>query len=360
MTALGGRAAETLGELVMLKSTAEDDIAPIVDYVSDRLKRIGLEPRYHNKEGRPAIIAQHGKAGVLLSGHLDTVPHGTNWKREDGETVDGKMYGRGACDMKGGCAAVLLAAEELAAADVPFSVCFTTDEETGMKGAEAAAKDEAVRTASAILVAEPSGFNIVVREKGLLQFSLKTSGVSAHASMPNLGVNAITKMITMLSKLDDLMKVPRDPLSGLTMCVDMIRGGTQINVIPSECVAEIDSRYPADMTSESVLELVRKRIGRIGYELSILYQLDPVETDPDLPAVKIMEEIVGGGARTIAVPYATEMVMFKGYGNPTLVCGPGDPKVCHANDEHIHVSEVARAVDIYVKYCTKMAASRKS
>ena len=360
MSNLRGKAAETLRELVMLRSTAEDEIKPIVDYVSDRLRRIGLEPRYHNKAGRPAIIAQRGKAGVLLSGHLDTVPHGDGWNHADGAVVGGKMYGRGTCDMKGGCAAILVAAEELVAADVPFSVCFTTDEETGMKGAAAAAKDEAIRTASAILVAEPSGFNIVVREKGLLQFTMKTRGVSAHASMPGLGENAIAKMTSMLSKLDDLTKVPRDPLTTLTMCVDMIRGGTQINVIPSECVAEIDSRYPANMTSESVLELVRKRIGTSGYELSILYQLDPVETDPSLPAVKIMKSILGRRAMVITVPYATEMVMFKGFGNASFVCGPGDSKVCHANDEHVDVSEVTRAVDIYVKYCTKMAASRKS
>ncbi len=358
MSALGN-AAETLRELVMLKSSVEDDTKPIVDYVSNRLKRIGLEPRYHNKAGRPAIIAQSGKAGVLLSGHLDTVPHGGGWGHEDGETVKGKMYGRGACDMKGGCAAVLVAAESLVAADVPFSVCFTTDEETGMKGAEAAAKDVAMRTASAILVAEPTGFDIVVKEKGLLQFSLKTSGVSAHASMPGLGENAITKMTTLLCKLEDLTKVPHDPLASLTMCIDMIRGGTQINVIPSDCVAEIDTRYPANMTSESVLGLVRKRIGKSGYELKILHQLDPVETDPDLQAVRTLKEVVGSRAKTITVPYATEMVMFKGYGNPTIVCGPGDPTVCHCDNEHVDVSEVTRAVEIYVKFCTRMAARGK-
>jgi acetylornithine deacetylase/succinyl-diaminopimelate desuccinylase-like protein len=351
-----GKAAEILGELVMLKSTAEDDIKPIVDYVSDRLKRIGLEPRYHNKTGRPAIIAQYGKAGVLLSGHLDTVPHGADWDYEDGDTVKGKMYGRGACDMKGGCAAILVAAEGLVATDVPFSVCFTTDEETGMKGAEAAAKDEAMRTASAILVAEPTGLDLVVREKGLLQFSLKTKGVSAHASMPERGENAITKMTRMLCALEDLTKTPHDTLASLTMCIDMIRGGTQINVIPSECVADIDTRYPAGMTSESVLELVRKRIGKSGYDLKIIHQLDPVETSPELPAVKILKEVVGTGARLIAVPYATEMVMFKGHGNATMVCGPGNPNVCHCADEHIDVSEVTRAVEIYVMYCTKMAA----
>jgi acetylornithine deacetylase/succinyl-diaminopimelate desuccinylase-like protein len=354
------RAARTLEELVMLKSSVEDDIEPIVDYISNRLKRMGLEPRYHNKAGRPAIVAQSGRVGVLLSGHLDTVPHGVGWEHEDGDTVAGEMYGRGACDMKGGCAAILVAAEELVAADVPFSVCFTTDEETGMKGAEAAAKDEAMRTASAILVAEPTGFDIVVREKGLLQFSLKTGGVSAHASMPELGENAISKMTAMLSKLEDLAKTPHDTLANLTMCIDMIRGGTQINVIPDECVVGIDARYPASMTHESILELVRKRIGESGYQLKILHQLDPVETDPDMMAVRALKQVVGSKARLIAVPYATEMVMFKGHGNPTMVCGPGDPKVCHCNDEHIYVSDVTKAAKIYVKYCTKMAASSKS
>jgi acetylornithine deacetylase/succinyl-diaminopimelate desuccinylase-like protein len=354
-----GKAAETLRELVMLKSTAEDDLKPIVDYVSDRLRRIGLEPRYHNEAGRPAIIAQSGDSGVLLSGHLDTVPHGIEWNHEDGETVDGRMYGRGACDMKGGCAAILVAAEELAAAEVPFSVCFTTDEETGMKGAEAVAGDDAMRKASAILVAEPTGFDIVVKEKGLLQFSLMTKGVSAHASMPELGENAITKMTAMLCRLEDLTKTPHDSLSSLTMCVGIIRGGTQVNVIPDECVAEIDTRYPPGMTSESVLELVRRRIGESGYELRILHQLDPVETDPDRPAVRMLKEVVGGRAKIITIPYATEMVMFKGHGNATMVCGPGNPKVCHCDDEHVEVSEVTRAVDIYVKFCTKMAAIGK-
>ena len=356
MNTLSSKVSEILSELVMLKSTAEDDIKPIVDYVSAKLTRLGLQPRYHNEKGRPAIIAQSGDAGVLLSGHLDTVPHGADWDYEEAETVTGKMYGRGTCDMKGGCTAMLVAAEELVAIDVPFSLCFTTDEETGMKGAEAAAKDRAMKAAPAVLVAEPTNFDIVVREKGLLQLSLRTSGVSAHASMPNLGENAITKMTAILCKLEDLTKVPRDPLANLTMCVDMIRGGTQINVIPSTCEVDIDIRYPAIMSSESVLALLKKRIGKSGYELKILHQLDPVETDPELPAVRTLKEVLGSGAKTITVPYATEMVMFKGHGNAMMVCGAGDPKVCHANDEHIGVSDVARAAKVYVEYCTKMAA----
>ncbi len=351
--------ASVLKELVLLKSTADDDIGPMVDYISGRLDKLRLKSRLYPAAGRPAIIAQSGEKGVLLSGHLDTVPHGVDWEYEDGETVNGHMYGRGVCDMKGGCAAMLVAAERLVAEDVPFSLCFTTDEETGMKGAEAAAVDEVMATASAILVAEPTDFDIVVREKGLLQLLLKTSGVSAHASMPHLGENAIAKMTKMLCKLEDLAKVPRNPLVGLTLCVDVIRGGTQINVIPSSCEAEIDARYRADMTSEEVLRLITKRIGRTGYELRVLHQLDPVETDPRSPAVRVLKDILGKDAKTVTVPYATEMVMFKRPGKPMMVCGAGDTRVCHANDEHIPVADVERAAKVYVEYCKRIHALGK-
>lgn len=352
--------AEILRELVLLRSTAEDDVGPIIQYVSSRLEACGMDLRAYCASGRPAIVAQRGKGGVLLSGHLDTVPHGTGWKREDGEVVAGKLYGRGACDMKGGCTAMLIAAGELAAGDVPFSLCFTTDEETGMSGAAAAAKDAAVRRAPAVLVTEPTAFDIVVREKGLLQFLLRTSGTSAHASMPNLGENAIAKMVGMLCRLEDMQKVPRNPLTRLTMSVDTINGGTQVNVIPSECAAEIDVRYPASTNAESVLDHVRERLGRTGYELEIIHQLDPVDTDPISLPVRILKRAVGGDARISGVPYATEMVMFKGDGKATLTCGPGDPRICHANDEHVAISQVKRAVKVYTRFCAGMADALRS
>ncbi len=353
-------AADMLRELIMLKSSAEDDVRPIVDYVSRKLRAYGMDLRQYCQSERPAIVARRGSGGVLLSGHLDTVPRGTGWKHEDGKTVGGRLYGRGACDMKGGCAAVLTAAERLAAADVPFSVCFTTDEETGMKGAAAAAKDRAFEKAPAILVAEPTGFDIVVREKGLIQFQLGTKGVAAHASNPRLGENAISKMVDALGKLADMQQLPRDPLARMTMVVGTIRGGTQVNVVPSECAAEIDVRYPAGMTSEAVLGSVRKRLARAKCELKVIQQLDPVETDPDSEAVRTLKRVVGAGARVRGVPYATEMVMFKGDRRIAVTCGPGDPLLCHVANEHIVVSDVKRAAEIYTRFCSMMATNRQA
>jgi len=349
------RAEEMLSQLVLIRSTSEDPAGPMVEHVSSVLKGIGLKPRLYGDKAHPAIVAQHMSGGVLLSGHLDTVPHGTGWRREQGEVVSGVMYGRGTCDMKGGCTAMLLTAEELVASKVPFSLVFTLDEETTMDGAMAAAKDKAVSEAPAVLVTEPTRFEIVVREKGLLHFTVSTKGKSAHASMPHLGDNAIAKMVKILSTLEDLQRIPAEPLDEMTLCVDTVKGGTRINVIPADCEVEIDVRYPPDMDTQSVLKLVKDRMGPNGYDIKILHELDPVGTDPKLPPVRALKEVVGHSAKVVGVPYATEMVMFKA-GNPVLmVCGPGDPKLAHVIDEHIRVSDVMKAKEIYVKYCKRMA-----
>jgi acetylornithine deacetylase/succinyl-diaminopimelate desuccinylase-like protein len=348
-------AEDVLTDLVLMRSTSEDPAQPIIDYVSHKLRRLGIEPRHFGSKERPAMVASFHQGGVVLSGHLDTVPHGTGWKRDQAEIVDGIMYGRGACDMKGGCTAMLLAAQELVAANVPFSLCFTTDEETTMDGAAAAAKDMAFSTAPAVLITEPSNFEIVVKEKGLLHFSISTKGKAAHASLPHLGENAIAKMVGLLSRLEDLQKIPEDPLSEMTMCVDTIKGGTRINVIPGDCEVEIDVRYPPNMNTKAVLDLVRARVGSQGYEVKILHELDPVETDPGIPAVTTLKGLIGPGAKIAAVPYATEMVQFK-LGNPAvMVCGPGEPAMCHIIDERIEISQIVRAAELYVEYCSRMS-----
>jgi len=354
---LKGNAENILSDLVLMKSTSDDDQKPIVDYVSQYLRRLGLRPRYLGDAAHPAILTQHRTGGVMLSGHLDTVPHGDGWTREDGDVEGGVIYGRGACDMKGGCTAMLMAAEALVAGNVPFSVCFTTDEETTMHGAAAAARSKIVEKAAAVVVAEPSNFNIVIKEKGLLQFSLSTTGRAAHASMPELGDNAIAKMTSVLHRFKELQRVPDDTLKRMTLSVNTIKGGTRINVIPSACSAEIDVRYPPPMTAESVLGLVRNKIGSRGYQLSVLHQLDPVETNPKSRAVKKLQAIIGPTAKLETVPYATEIVMFR-RGNPrVMVCGPGDPKGCHIADEKVDLSSVVRAAELYTEYCSRMSGA---
>jgi acetylornithine deacetylase/succinyl-diaminopimelate desuccinylase-like protein len=325
-----------LRELVLLRSSEEDDTSAMTRRVTDMLTGFGLEPKLYGSKDKPAIFARSGKGGVVLSGHLDTVPIGS-------------------ADMKAGCTAILLAAEELAGDDVPFSVCLTLDEEISMDGALAVAKAHELSDAPAVVVAEPSNFNIIVREKGLIQFAVRTSGTSAHASMPQLGDNAISKMLTMLRDLDDLQKTPEKPLDELTMCIDTIRGGTQVNVIPNSCEIQVDSRFPPDMTGEEVIRMVKERLGEAEYEIETLHLLEPVETDPTLPAVGLLHEVVGRDSEILGVPYATEMVMFKEDNPRLVVCGPGEPTQAHVVDESVEIGQIVRAVGVYTDYCRRMA-----
>ena len=352
---MGPEAERVLSELVLMKSQETDDMGPIADYVSKYMKRLGMDVRRYGEAGKPSFVGELGKGGVILSGHLDTVPMGTGWTKEQGEMVDGVMYGRGTNDMKGGCTAMLLAADDLVAAGVPFALCFTTDEESSMAGAHAASKDHAFLSAPAVVVTEATEFDIVVREKGLVQFAIITKGKAAHASMPHLGENAIARMVSMLSRLEEVYRPPKDPLEQMTLCVDMIQGGTATNVIPDECVAEVDVRYPPHMSTKAVLDLVRSKLGDSGYEVKILHELDPVGTDAGIDAVKVMQNVVGPKAKVLSVPYATEMVMFKGVNKKLMVCGPGESAGCHIPDERIRVSDVAKAAEIYVEYCSRMA-----
>lgn len=358
MMALRTKAEGLLRELILLRSAKGDDARPIVDRVTGILDSLGLGHKLHGPKDKPAIFARSGRGGVMLSGHLDTVPIGNGWSREQGEVVGGRMFGRGAADMKAGCAAILLAAEELAGTDVPFSVCLTLDEEISMDGAQAVAHAHELGDAPAVVVAEPSDFNIVVREKGLIQFAVRTTGRSAHASMPHLGDNAITKMLSMLRGLEELQEIPQNPVEELTISIDTIRGGTQVNVIPDSCEVEMDSRFPPGMTGDDVIGMVKEALGGAAYEVEVLHLLEPVETDPSLPAVRTLREVVGGGSSVLGVPYATEMVMFKHDNSNLMVCGPGEPTQAHVVDESVEVDQVVRAVGVYTEYCRRMAGQR--
>lgn len=350
-----GKVEEVLSDLVVLKSSSEDDLRPIVRYVSARLEKLGMKPKYFGERKSPAIVANFKKGGVVLSGHLDTVPRGTGWTHEDGLSTGGFMYGRGSCDMKGGCTAMLLAAEDLVAANTPFSLCFTTDEEITMAGALASTKDRALKDAPAILVTEPTGFEIIYKEKGQLQLALSTSGEACHSSMPQLGENAIAKMVDLLSRLQDLQRIPSNPTADMTLSMTTIKGGTRINVIPDSCETEIDIRYPVSMGRRGVVKEIKKRIGAKGYRLRTVHNLDPVETDPNSQAIRTLKELLGPTAKVSEVPYATEMVMFSKANKSVMICGPGDPRGCHIVDEKIEIAQVAKAVEIYREYCSQMS-----
>ncbi len=345
---------KNLEEMVRIDSKSEGSMDEIIDHTKNLLEEVGLEPEIVEGEGfSPVVIASHKDGGVCFSGHLDTVPQGSGWEHEQGEMVEDRMYGRGTLDMKGPCVSMIAAAEKLIEKDVPFSLVFTTDEEVTMNGAEKVADRPEITNAPAVVVCEPTELQVVTQEKGVYQFEIKTEGENAHASMPEKGDNAIAKILPILTSFDRKNNIPpgKDELS---CCVDVIEGGDATNVIPKECRAEIDVRFPPHFNREILERYLFEPIDQ-EFEHEEIQFLDPVKIDQDSEAAQKMIEVAD--TTTWAVPYGTEMVRFYQQNENTLIFGPGQVDVAHQPDEFIELPGLVKAAEIYIEYAEVMAGS---
>ncbi len=342
---------ENLRKLVRIQSVSDNNMDEIIAFTREILLGIGVEVReVYGDSHAPVILASYGSGGVCFSGHLDVVPLGDGWSREQGEVVGNRMYGRGTLDMKGPCMAMIATAKELVERRIPFSLVFTTDEEVSMNGALAVAHEPEIVDAPAVVICEPTGMLVVTREKGVFQFRVRTKGVNAHASMPEKGENAIIKMLPLLEKLNSKNNIPAGT-DDISCCVDVIRGGSATNVIPNECTAEVDVRFPHTFDRESIREHLFRSVD-VPFEFELIQYLDPVKVDDDAECVCKMLEI----AKTDlwAVPYGTEMVRFAETNPNTFIFGPGQVDVAHKPDEWIDLDELVKAVDMYCEYAEIM------
>lgn len=345
---------KVLRDLIAIDSSPHADKKKIIKYAAKITESFGMVNKIYG-EDEPSLLAQFGEGGVHLSGHLDTVPIGDNWKHKQGEKIKGRIYGRGALDMKGSCASMLETAKRLIANKTNFSLSFTTDEETTMRGAELIAKTDAIKNAQSIVICEPTNFDVITYEKGVYQFKLITHGKKAHASMPDLGENAILKMNKLMSSLRDLTIPPKDLLNEVSLNVSKIVGGEKINVVPDECILEIDARFPPTCSFRDVKNMIEEKLSTtdINYEWGTIHELPPVKVNSDLKEVKKMLRISRGKIGGVA--YATEMVRFFLTNQKVMVCGPGDPKRAHTMDEYIELKDLYKAADIYEKYAMEMS-----
>ena len=254
-------AEDVLHKLISTWSGPDADMRRILDLATAEIAAIGLEPAVNAELG--AVSAHHGRGGVLFNGHLDTVPMAQGWTRRAGDREGSLLYGRGTADMKGGCAAMLAAARDLKARDVPFSLLFTTDEETTMRASMKLQAMDIVRNAAAVVVGEPTDLKIVGSEKGILWFELTTRGRSAHGSMPHLGENAILKMTKLLLAFEPYTR-PKNYLEEVTVNIGAIDGGSRTNVVADLCAMDLDVRYPPHLSKEETMRLVETTIRAIG------------------------------------------------------------------------------------------------
>ncbi len=340
-------AEDVLLKLISTWSGPDADMKAVLDLASAEMSAIGLEPAVN--EELKAVSAHHGRGGVLFSGHLDTVPAGQGWTRKLGEREGTLVYGRGTADMKGGIAAMLAAARELKAKDVPFSLLFTTDEETTMRAAEKLKGTGFLKKAAAIVVGEPTDLAIVGGEKGVLWFEITTKGKSAHGSMPHLGENAILKMTKVLQAFEPYTR-PKDHQNEVTVNVGAIDGGSKVNVVADLCAVSLDVRYPSHLSREDAKRLVESTVHVVGVpaEVEVVHDVPAVSVNENSDHMRKMKEIAGPEVRTVS--YGTEMAFYSLANPRCLVLGPGKPELTHVADERVDLRQVVRAAEIYAKY----------
>ena len=167
---------DMLAELIRIPSDPFSDKQEVLDYVQSFTDQIHMRNTLFGDTSAPSLLAEYGQGGVVLSGHLDTPPVGDYWSFSQSQLASGRMYGRGAADMKGTVIAMLEAAQDLVARKIPVVLAFTTDEETTMQGAAALSKTLPLRRAKAVIVGEPTGLRVAYAEKGVLDLAIETRG----------------------------------------------------------------------------------------------------------------------------------------------------------------------------------------
>ena len=331
--------------------------------VGRRLQDAGLAVREHGMgEGRTSIVARwpgRGDAPALcLTGHLDTVPLGrADWTRDPfaGEVDGDRMYGRGASDMKGGVAAIVVAAERVAAlgrADAGLEVVLCAGEETGCEGALALTREGALGRVGAVLVAEPTTNQPCVAHKGVVWLDAVTEGRTAHGSMPELGHNAVLAMARALANVDSgALRSTTHPLLGeATLNVGTMSGGININSVPDRATAGLDVRTVPGLGADDVVAQLAALLGD-EVRLQPRLALDAIDTDPDDPWVAevfaAMAPLLDEAPTPRGLAYFTDAAALSpAYGSPpTIVCGPGDADQAHRTDESCSVAAVQAAAE---------------
>jgi succinyl-diaminopimelate desuccinylase len=359
------------------------------EYVAEYLAQAGFDAHFLPYPGEPArasvVCRLRGEAGadrprqgaLVFNGHLDVVPVGTQpWRYEpfSGTIADGQVWGRGASDMKGGVAAMLVAARTLGQAGLPLGAdlvfAATAGEEHGMNGAEQVAEWPDLGPVAAIIISEPTDNALGLAERGVLWIELNTYGQTAHGSTPQLGRNALNMMRKLLDAFDRL-KIPFAPhpvLGSPTYSLNTLHAGAAQNVVPDHCVAWIDMRTVPGQDSAAILRQIEEVIADLarnepGFRATVGSPLDlpSVDTPSQAPAVQrfapAVQEVTGRPVNTCVVRFATEAAIFVPALNvPVLIYGPGYADQAHQPDEHASIAMLTEAARIYLAAALEILA----
>jgi acetylornithine deacetylase/succinyl-diaminopimelate desuccinylase-like protein len=350
---------DMLAELVKIPSDPLSDKQEVLDYVQSFTDQIHMRNTLFGPPDAPALLAEYGQGGLVLSGHLDTPPIGDYWSFSQSQIASGRLYGRGAADMKGTIVGMMQAAADLTSRKIPITLAFTTDEETSMQGAAALAKTLPLRRAKAIVVGEPTGLRVAASEKGVLDIAIETRGKAAHGAMPHLGDNAISKMIRIVRGLESFKgRIAHPELGSVTMNVGTFHGGARLNVVPNRATAEVDIRFPPPYSPDQLYHEIEEHLRRIKtpFTLRRILSMPSLQVDVNAPHMKLLRDI--SGAEATVLVHASEAVHYVLVNPRVVIYGAGEEELSHQANEYVKIESVARAAEVYKKYAQRLATVR--
>jgi len=330
------------------------------------LEGAGFRVAYHEfAESRTSLVATIGgddaRPPICFTGHIDTVPLGAaHWRRDAfaGETDGDRMYGRGSTDMKGGIAAFVVAALELAPRlqrGPGLVLVITAGEEIGCEGARYLADHNHLDRAGAIVVAEPTANFPYVGHKGLAWFEIETFGTTAHGSMPEVGDNAIVKLAKVIGDLDHFhFPIESHPIMGKpTMNVGTIAGGLNTNSVPDEARITVDTRTVPGIDHVHLCDSLGQLLAPRGARVRKIVDVPPLYTEPEDEWVQQVFEactpFLDGRPTPRTITFSTDGADLKrGFGGPpAVILGPGEPTLAHQTDEWCSISRLDQSVDLF-------------
>jgi acetylornithine deacetylase/succinyl-diaminopimelate desuccinylase len=350
----------------------EDEAA---DVASGILTDLAAEIRIvRSEEGRPSVVARIGSGDrphLAWNGHLDTVPAGdpSTWSNDpfEGAVVDGRLVGRGACDMKGPIASALAAVAALRRAGLSLAgtldLHLVADEELAGTHGTRVLRDEGLLDQDAAIVGEPSEMEIALAERGGAWVTAVAYGKAAHGSTPQLGVNAILTMSRFLLRLPEALPDRVHPLVGApTVNVALVSGGSAPNVVPDRCEVEIDRRIiPGEEDPDEVLAPFRRLIDDLvaehpdtRIEVSLKEWTEAAETTGDSAIASVIRDAIAAESGS-PPPFVgfTGITDARFYINdahiPTVIAGPGSLSLAHTANESIGVDEMVEAARVYAR-----------
>lgn len=365
-------ARDLLAKLISFDTTSRGSNLELVEWVEGYLDNLSvLHRRVPNADGSKSnLMATIGPAvegGVVLSGHTDVVPvDGQPWSTDPWTLTeaDGRLYGRGTCDMKGFLALALAAAPELAkTAKKPVHLAFSYDEEIGCLGAPLMI--DVIRrelpAPAVVVVGEPTNMEAVNGHKGIATFHVTVTGRECHSSQPHLGVSAVMEAVKLMGSLNALsarLQDEADPASpftpkGPTLTIGMVGGGTAHNIIARECHFVFDVRSPGPRTPQEIVasflaeaqamdRALKARFPEAGVVVEMRTDVPPFMPETNGAAEVFARRMAGDNGPPRVVAFAAEAGQFQQAGFSTVICGPGSIDQAHQPNEYIEIAQLQR------------------